>query len=668
MDEEKRNILAFFAVCILIMVGYPYFLGGNGGNVEISQQQMLNQQTQQDFSTASRTNQSANLGARAGGVNGVGAGASLVSGETPSRTFMVSNDPIKAVEVRINSKKIRGTISTLGMHFNDIQLKKYKENDDKISNVSIFGKPETDQKYYASLEWTTDDPNVLLPNNDTIWEIKEANDPNNSKGDTAISTNSSGQKSKGPKILNEKNPIKVTWDNKNGLSFEREVSIDDNYVVTITDRVQNYGSQAVVLKSSAKIHREFGKDYNNSVAAYEGPLGYFNGKLEEFSYKDISKKGRIETKVNGGWFGITDKYWLVSFIPDQKLEYSAAYSYRPEGNKDLYDVESTSESIILAPSQEISKTYHLFTGAKEIDTLDMYEKKLGIEHFDLAIDFGYLYILTKPMLYCLAFANDTLGSMGLAILLLTLLIKILLLPLAQKSYKSMNRMKYIQPQIQALQKKYASDKVKLGQAVSELYKKEGVNPVGGCLPAMLQAPVLFALYKVIYVSIEMRQAPFYGWITDLSMPDPVWILNLGGLLPYGLPGFLQIGIWPVLMGFSMYLQQKLAPASPDPSQAKMMILMPVMFTFMFAQLPSGLVIYWTFSNILSWGHQYWLMKSDETEQKKIAEQEEDTKKQGAEKIEKENEKSKNTVKDADYNINTKKSQENPGKGRKNDLS
>lgn len=596
MDEEKRNILIFFVVCVLIMFVYPYFWGDNRGSSEILQQTSMNLQQ----SAATQANQAHNLN----GINGVGAAPSLVSNGSSSRTFMTSNDPIKAVDLPLNSPKMRGTISTLGMRFNNIQLKKYREDDDKLSNVSIFGKTDSNQKYFASLGWVTDDPNILLPNNDTIWEV-------------------SG-----------KDPIKVTWDNKNGLSFERQILVDDSYVVTIIDKVHNYGSQAVVLKSYTQIHREFEKDYNNSVAAYEGPLGYFNGKLEEFSYKDLSKQNRIENKAKGGWFGITDKYWLVAFIPDQKLEYNATYSYRPDGNKDLYDIESTSESIILAPSQEISKTYHLFTGAKEVDTLDMYEKKLGIEHFDLAIDFGYLYVLTKPMLYCLVFVNDMVGSMGLAILLLTLLIKMLLLPLAQKSYKSMNRMKYIQPKVQALQKKYVEDKMKLGQAVSELYKKEGVNPVGGCLPALLQAPVLFALYKVIYVSIEMRQAPFYGWITDLSAPDPLWILNLGGLLPYGLPGFLQIGIWPILMGLSMYLQQKLAPASPDPSQAKMMILMPIMFTFMFAQLPSGLVIYWTFSNILSWGHQYWLMKLEEKEYQKL-EKSEKMKQEFAEKLTKE---------------------------------
>lgn len=561
MDEEKRNVLIFFAVSILIMLIYPYFLGNQGSEIAVEQQQKVVS------------------------VNGTSAEETLVSANSAPRSFITSKDPVKAVEIRINSKKLRGVISTLGMQFNNVLLKNYKE-DDKLENVSVFGKLDDDRKYYASLGWASDDSNVILPDNDTIWETKS-------------------------KELTENTPVTVTWDNKNGLAFERQISVDDNYVVTITDKVRNYGDRAIALKSSTKIHREFEKDYTNTWSAYEGPLGYLSGKLEEVSYKDLVKSGKIDHKTIGGWFGITDKYWLVAFIPEQNADLNVSYSHLTEGNKDVYNVDSNSAPMVVAPSQEISKTYHIFLGAKEINTLDMYEEKLGIKHFDLAIDFGYLYILTKPLLYSLVFIKDFVGNMGLGILLLTLIIKLLLMPLAQKSYRSMNRMKYIQPKIKEIQRKYANDKVKLGQAVSEVYQKEGISPVGGCLPALLQSPVLFALYKILYISIEMRQAPFYGWISDLSLPDPVLIFNLGELLPFDLPGFLQIGIWPILMGISMYLQQKMTPTSPDPTQAQMMLIMPIMFTFMFAQLPSGLVIYWTFSNILSLIHQYVMIKSDE---------------------------------------------------------
>ena len=266
---------------------------------------------------------------------------------------------------------------------------------------------------------------------------------------------------------------------------------------------------------------------------------------------------------------------------------------------------------IVNPSAEFSKTHHLFIGAKEINTLDMYEEKLDVPHLDLVIDFGYLYILTKPLLYAMSYVKDLIGNMGFGILLITLLIKLILFPLANKAYRSMNRMKAIQPKIKALQIKYAGDQMKMGQAVSELYRKEKINPLGGCLPMFLQWPILFALYKVLYISIEMRQAPFVGWIHDLSVADPWAILTLGGLIPVSLPGFLQIGIWPLLMGLSMWLQQRMGPAPADPTQAKMMLFMPVMFTLMFSQLPVGLIIYWTFSNLFAIAQQYTIMRIDE---------------------------------------------------------
>lgn len=564
MDEEKRNVLAFVVVSLLIVFGYPYFFG-NPSDISLQQQQQIAQTP-------------------ANAVNGTGTGEAIVVAEPAPRTFATSSDKVKAVEIRIDSHKLRGVISTLGARFDNVYLKNYKE-DNRLENVSVFGKLNDDRQYYATVGWTSDDQRLALPDRDSIWETDG-------------------------KELSESSPIILRWNNKNGLEFERHISVDENYVVTIVDKVRNYGNQAVSLRSSTKIHREFEKDYTNTWSAYEGPLGYLGGKLEEVAYKDIVKKGQINYQSNGGWFGITDKYWLVAFIPEQKADFNVSYSYKSDVNKDVYSVDSHGSVITLAPSGEVSRTYHLFMGAKEIHTLDMYEQTLGIKHFDLAIDFGYLYILTKPLLYSLVALNDVFGSIGLGILMLTLLIKLILFPLAQKSYKSMNRMKEIQPKIQALQRKYANDKVKLGQAVSEIYQKEGISPVGGCLPALLQSPVLFALYKILYISIEMRQAPFFGWIDDLSLPDPVLILNLGGLLPFDPPVFLQIGVWPVLMGYSMYIQQKLSPAPADPAQANMMLIMPVMFTFMFAQLPSGLVIYWTFSNILSFIQQYAIMRSD----------------------------------------------------------
>jgi len=379
-------------------------------------------------------------------------------------------------------------------------------------------------------------------------------------------------------------------------------------VFTITDKVKNCGTAPVNLRNSSLICRELGKNETESIGFYHGPIGYFDGKLKEIGYDDIEKEKEISHKSNGGWFGITDKYWLVSFIPEQNASYSV--KYKSLGNR-TYSVGSADNLSVVNPSAEFSKTHHLFIGAKEINTLDMYEEKLNVPHLDLVIDFGYFYILTKPLLYAMSYVKGLVGNMGFGILLITLLIKLILFPLANRAYRSMNKMKVLQPKVKALQTKYAGDQMKLGQAVSELYRKEKINPLGGCLPMFLQWPILFALYKVLYISIEMRHAPFIWWIHDLSVADPWAVLTLGGLIPVSLPGFLQIGIWPLLMGLTMWLQQKMGPAPADPAQAKMMLFMPVMFTLMFSQLPSGLVIYWTFSNLFAMAQQYIIKRIDE---------------------------------------------------------
>ena len=557
MKEENRNLVLFFAISVLIMIGYPHFFD-NRSNVEnhIAHQNVVSEE------------------------------ANAKSTHDKAIKKIAPANMEKVQDIILDSNGLRGVISTHGVKINNVLLKNYNKylNDKDGERVSVFGDKE--DKYYAYNSWISENADMPLPDENTIWK--------------ASST-----------TLSEDSPVVLTWDNQNGLLFEKEISVDDRFVITIVDRVKNYGETAIPIRSTTKIIREFDKNSTNTWVAYEGPLGYLNGRLEEVKYEDIVKKGEIKHQTIGGWFGITDKYWLVVFIPEQNANINVSYKYATYLNKNIYTVESYGEQNLLVPSSKLMQKHHLFVGAKEIRTLDMYEKKLGIKHFDLAIDFGWLYILTKPLLYSLVFIKDIVGNMGLGILLLTLLIKLLLLPLANKSYRSMNRMKEIQPKIQALQKKYANDKVKLGQEVSEIYKKEGVNPVGGCLPILLQSPVLFALYKVLYISIEMRHAPFIFWIHDLSLPDHMFIFNLFGLIPIDLPGFLQIGIWPLLMGLSMFWQQKMGPTSSDPVQANMMLMMPVMFTFMFAQLPSGLVIYWTFSNVLAIAQQYYITKSEE---------------------------------------------------------
>lgn len=598
MEEDKRNMILFFAISMLIMIGYPYFFKSD--TVQLS-----SSSTNQIASTSTKVSESSDNNVKRKTARSV---------------------PVEIKNIEINSTDLAGHISTRGAVIDHIFLKKYKKDSTNSSPVSVFGNDDSKtaqlalqeydkdgnlvaknipSEYYAMSSWGTYDKSISVPDENTCWSTKS-------------------------NVLSEKTPLILTWDNGEGLIFEKRISVDEKYLITIEDRVKNYSSSTVTLRPINRISRIISGEKDNSVSFYEGPLAYIDGKLKEISYEDIAKlngekvgqkiEGRgLPVSYNGGWFGITDKYWLVAFIPDKNLHSYVCYKHVLDPllkNNNAYIIESWGEECDIPAGDSLTVTNHLFTGAKEVNTLDMYEDKLGVQHFDLAIDFGWLYILTKPLLYALAYTKDLVGNMGVGILLITLLIKLLLFPLANKSYRSMNRMKTLQPKIQALQKRYADDKVKLGQAISELYKKEQVNPVGGCLPLLLQSPVLFALYKVLYISIEMRQAPFLGWIHDLSLPDPLSLFNLFGLLPINLPSFLQVGIWPLIMGFSMFLQQKMSPAPADPSQEKMMLLMPIMFTFMFAQLPSGLIIYWTFSNLLGIAQQYMIIKIDNDSQKK----------------------------------------------------
>lgn len=550
-QEQKRNVMLFFAISLVIMLGYPY--------VFKSQTPIQTANLDQDTIAISKVSENS--------VRNFPKEASVLTQPTETKT------------IQINAPRISGTISTKGLKFNNINLKDYTQKYDSLEKISVFGKND----YFAFSGWSSNDNSLILPDENSCWE-----------------TNCTE--------LTPHSPVVLTWNNGRGLIFTKTISLDDNFVFTITDKVKNYGTNPVSLRNYSLIRRELEKDESESMGFYHGPIGYFDGKLKEIGYDDIEKEKEISYQSKGGWFGVTDKYWLVSFIPNKNSSYSTSYKFL--GNK-TYSVESNDSISIVNPSAELSKTHHLFIGAKEINTLDMYEKKLDVPHLDLVIDFGYLYILTKPLLYAMSYVKNLIGNMGFGILLITLLIKLILFPLANKAYRSMNRMKAIQPKVKALQTKYAGDQMKMGQAVSELYRKEKINPLGGCLPMFLQWPILFALYKVLYISIEMRQAPFIGWIHDLSVADPWAILNLGGLIPVSLPGFLQIGIWPLLMGLSMWLQQKMGPAPADPTQAKMMLFMPVMFTLMFSQLPVGLIIYWTFSNLFAIAQQYIIMRIDE---------------------------------------------------------
>ena len=403
-------------------------------------------------------------------------------------------------------------------------------------------------------------------------------------------------------------PLQLSWQNDDGLRFEREIAVDENYMFTITDRVINDGDRSWVLYPYGLISRTDEPKTLGFFILHEGPLGVFNGTLQELSYDDLRDKSGDTVQSTGGWIGITDKYWLAALIPDQTISMTGRFSHRSTAGREKFQVDYLLEGKSLAPAGRIEVTNRLFAGAKVVTLLDQYEKDLGIARFDLAVDFGWFYFLTKPLFYLIRYLTGYLGNIGLAILSVTVIIKLIFFPLANKSYVAMSKLKRLQPEMLKLREQFSGDKVRLNQEMMTLYKREGANPLAGCLPIVIQIPVFFALYKVLFVTIEMRHAPFYGWIQDLSAPDPTNLFNVFGILPYTPPEFLAVGIWPIAMGFTMWLQQKLNPAPPDPMQAKIMMMLPIVFTFLFARFAVGLVIYWTWNNVLSILQQWVIMR------------------------------------------------------------
>lgn len=568
MNEQKNLILAV-VLAIGILLGFNYFYEKPKQEqltkqVEVTQQKALPQATPQTKQSTTAPN----------------------SPDVTASTQIMSRD--KALQssprVTINTPRLHGSINLKGARFDDITLVKYHETTDPKSPEIVLLSPEgSAEAYFADFGWSGNDKS--LPTSDSVW--------------TATGTS-----------LGVDQPLIVKWKNDAGLTFERTIQVDRDYMFTITDKVTNTTPTAVNLAPFGHIARIGTPKTGGYYILHEGLLGVLNGTLNEFDYDKIKKKSPIEEKTTGGWLGITDKYWLVALIPDQKLSIESIFQAQSINGRDVYQTKALAPALEIKPGETVESTQHLFAGAKVLSLLDKYEKDLGVAKFDLAVDFGWFYFLTKPLFYVLDYLHKLLGSFGLAILLLTVLVKLLFFPLANKSYRSMSRMKSLQPKIAAIQKRYEGDKMRTNQEIMELYKKEKINPLAGCLPMLIQAPVFFCLYKVLFVSLEMRHAPFYGWIHDLSVPDPTTIFNLFGLLPFTPPSFLMIGAWPIIMGLTMFIQQKLNPAPTDPAQAKVFMIMPVMLTFLLASFPAGLVIYWAWSNILSMAQQWTIMRME----------------------------------------------------------
>ena len=486
---------------------------------------------------------------------------------------------IQNERIEFENDNVIGSISLKGATIDDLTFKNYKVNLDEEKKVTLLGPRNITEGYLIESGFVTSDKNVEIPNSNTIWSF-DGNDK-----------------------LTIKSPIKLYWINEQGLRFEKEISIDDKYLFTIKQKIVNQSDKKYDFYSYGQIIRNEIPDIIDFLILHEGLIATLDDELFEEDYDDIQEK-KFSKVAKKGWLGISDKYWITSLIPPKNKEFKTTFDYK---NKFRANFIAT-EPLALNENSFVEEELKVIVAAKRVDVIDGYAESLNIEKFDLVIDWGFLYFITKPLFYGIDYFFKLLGNYGLAIIAITICIRLAFFPLANFSFRSMAKMKALQPEMVRLKELHKDDKMKLQQSMMALYKKEKVNPMSGCLPILVQIPVFFALYKVLFVTIEMRQMPFYGWIHDLSERDPTSIFNIFGLLPYDVPSFLIIGAWPVAMGVSMWVQQKLNPAPTDPMQAKIFAFFPLFLTVILAPFPSGLVIYWTVNNILTMAQQVFIMR------------------------------------------------------------
>jgi YidC/Oxa1 family membrane protein insertase len=559
---EQRNLLLAIVLSVLIMLGFQYLFPHKPAVDQAAQ-------TQGQEATPPKAPVDAK------------APAATAQAQLATREGALS----ASRRIAIATPSLHGSIALTGARIDDLTLVKYREEPEaKSPEITLLSPAAAPSPYYAEFGWVAAD-GAKVPGPDSQW-----------------------QAAPGANQLTETTPVTLTWDNGEGLRFVRTYAVDQDYMFTVSQRVENYGAKAASLLPYALVTRVGTPHTEGMYILHEGPLGVFDGTLKEVKYADLAKEGTTRYKTTGGWAGFTDKYWLTALVPAAKTEVTGRFVHSRNDTTDRYQVDYLGSTVSVEPGKNAEAGFHFFAGAKQVKLLDAYGEKLGIDRFDLAIDFGWFYFLTKPFFYVLQMLHTAFGSMGLAILAMTVLLKLAMFPLANKSYVSMTRMKKLQPEIKKLQDRFGDDKMRLQQEMMALYKKEKINPVSGCLPIFIQIPVFFALYKVLFVTIEMRHAPFYGWIHDLSAPDPTNLFTLFGVIPWDPPTMMHLGVWPLIMGVTMWLQQKLNPQPTDPVQAKMFMFLPIVFTFMLAKFAAGLVIYWAWSNTLSILQQWVIMK------------------------------------------------------------
>jgi YidC/Oxa1 family membrane protein insertase len=586
--DQQKNLLIAVALSMAILLGWQIFYAGPKMEEQQARERAKQEQTQTTTPRATTPDAATKLQPPVPMSEGAVPGAAAPPPLVKTRKQALAASPRLAIE----TPSLTGSIALKSGRIDDLVLVKYRETIDPTSpNVVLFSPANSPAPYFAEYGWVQQGGSPKkLPDRKTLWQAD---------GDASLTPT---------------NPVTLTWDNGEGLVFKRTLSIDDDYMIKVADAVENNSGETVTLIPYARIHRYGTPKIKGFYILHEGLIGVIGEKgLQEIDYTDAAEEGGTQTFKNatGGWLGFTDKYWASALVPSQTEPFRAQFSgHEPTSaaDKASYQTDYLRQPVTIAPGQSQGVEAHLYAGAKKVDIIERYQADLKILNFDLMIDWGWFYFITKPLFYLLEAINSVVHNFGVSILILTVLVRLAFFPLANKQFASMAKMKKLQPQMEQLRERYKDDKMRQQQELMNLYKKEKVNPISGCLPILLQIPVFFALYKVLYVTIDMRQAPFFGWIQDLSAPDPTSVFNLFGLLPFAVPDFLHIGAWPLIMGITMWLQMQLNPQQPDPIQQQIFNWMPVLFTFLLASFPAGLVIYWAWSNTLSLMQQSYIMK------------------------------------------------------------
>jgi YidC/Oxa1 family membrane protein insertase len=579
-SEDSRNLILAIVLSLVVLIGWNYFYGAP--------------QLQRDHQAQTQPNSPA-----PSPVAGAAAppNSTASAPQTPASAALETKPRAEALaaskRVPIDTASLGGSINLTGGLIDDLSLKAYRETIDPSSpNIVLFSPQGAPAPYWAETGFVSDaGAATKFPGRDTLWSAD------------------------GDKLTTER-PLTLTWDNGAGLTFQRRIAVDEKYMFTIRDSVSNKGSEPASVHPYGLILRRGKPDVSGYAVLHEGFVGVVgDSSVQEITYPAIEKETQKTRSLKGagGWLGFTDKYWASAVIPDQSANIDARFSAAGAAQPEDYQTDFLGEAKTVAPGETNETVSRIFAGAKEVATIDAYQAQYGIKKFDLMIDWGWFYFITKPLFRLIDTIYKFVGNFGVAILVVTVLVKLAFFPLANRSYLSMAKMKKVQPEIAALKERFPDDRAKQQQAQMELFKKEGVNPVAGCLPMVIQIPVFFALYKVIFITIEMRHASFFGWIHDLSSPDPTNVFTLFGLIPWNptaLPvfgHFLALGVWPLIMGVSMFFQMKMNPEPADPVQKTMFAWMPVIFTFMLGTFPVGLVIYWTWNNTLTVLQQYYIM-------------------------------------------------------------